>query len=401
MCGLVGIASPRPARDRLERAAARLAHRGPDDAGVYVGERCGLALRRLSIIDLAGGHQPICNEDGRVWLTCNGEIFSSPELRRELEAAGHQFRTQSDVEVIVHGYEEWGVDVVERLRGMFAFALWDVDRRRLLLARDPFGIKPLYYAEHGEDLAFASEIRPLLHLLPELPRTANRDALWRLFEVGFVPSPLTAFSGVYKVPAAHTLVHEAGRTSLRRYWSAARAPMEREHSTDRAGAAVEFAEHLREAVEAWRLSDVPIAALLSGGVDSASLAALLSEPGEAPVHTFSSVSVLTRRHMTNPSTRARRLESSEAGTMKSVSRVTTSTSSPRLSAVSRNRVARRPAFRSTCCIEPAIKPASRSCSPERVPMSFSAGITGSTAIGALNGCWRSQRRSASGWRVSH
>ncbi|HLB46728.1 MAG TPA: asparagine synthetase B, partial [Anaerolineales bacterium] len=149
MCGIVGLVSPELARADLERVNNLLAHRGPDDAGLYVGEGVGLAARRLSIIDLEGGHQPMCNEDGSVWLVCNGEIVNAPSLRAELESTGHTFKTRTDSEAIVHGYEQWGDECARRLRGMFAFALWDADRRRLLLARDRFGIKPLYYAQSG------------------------------------------------------------------------------------------------------------------------------------------------------------------------------------------------------------------------------------------------------------
>jgi len=214
MCGIVGLVSPELARADLERVNNLLAHRGPDDAGLYVGEGVGLAARRLSIIDLEGGHQPMCNEDGSVWLVCNGEIVNAPSLRAELESTGHTFKTRTDSEAIVHGYEQWGDECARRLRGMFAFALWDADRRRLLLARDRFGIKPLYYAQSGSRFAFGSEIRSILDALPEMPRRANSAALARLFEAGFIPSPLTAFDSVLKLPAAHMLVFENGQAAM-------------------------------------------------------------------------------------------------------------------------------------------------------------------------------------------
>ena len=194
MCGIDGLVAPDVSRAELERINDLLAHRGPDDAGYFIGEGFGLAARRLSIIDLDGGHQPLSNEDGRVWLAYNGEVYNALGLRGELEAAGHCFKTRTDTETIVHAYEQWGDDAVARLRGMFAFALWDADRRRLLLARDRFGVKPLYYAESDGRLAFASEIRPILTALPQISRRANLQALWRLFECGFIPSPLTAFA---------------------------------------------------------------------------------------------------------------------------------------------------------------------------------------------------------------
>src|SRR5690606_10358713 len=162
----------------------------------------------LSIIDLAGGHQPLSNEDGSIWITYNGEVFNAPELRAELERCGHRFRTQTDTETIVHGYEEWGDEVVTRLRGMFAFGLWDGRRERLLVARDRLAIKPLYYAQDRGRVAFASEIRPLFALLPGLTRQPNPESLTHLFTLGYIPTPLTPFANVFKLPAAHLLIVE-------------------------------------------------------------------------------------------------------------------------------------------------------------------------------------------------
>lgn len=286
MCGIAGLLALAPTLAELQRIAESLAHRGPDDAGYFVGEGAGLAARRLSIIDLAGGHQPLSNEDGSVWLAYNGEVYNAPELRATLEAAGHRFKTYTDSETIVHAYEQWGIDAVARLRGMFAFAVWDVSRRRLLLARDRFGIKPLYYAQTGERFAFASEIRPILHALPQLTARADREVLWRLFSFGFVPSPLTAFEGIRKLPAAHTLVFENGAANIQPYWRLDFPPDSQRSSVEVDEAACEFAYRLRDAVEAWRLSDVPVGSLLSGGVDSASLAALLTEISGESIHTF-------------------------------------------------------------------------------------------------------------------
>jgi asparagine synthase (glutamine-hydrolysing) len=287
MCGIAGLLAPSLSPSELQRIADLLAHRGPDDAGYYFDDGVGLAARRLSIIDLAGGRQPLSNEDGSAWLVYNGEVYNAPVLRAELEAAGHRFSTRTDTETIVHAYEQWGDDAVVRLRGMFAFALWDAPRRRLLLARDRFGVKPLYYAECDGRFAFASEIRPILAALPQLPKRADREALWHLFSLGFIPSPLTAFEGIHELPAAHTLVVENRRVSLRRYWQLTYPPDGRHRRVDPQAAAQEFALRLREAVDAWRLSDVPVGSLLSGGVDSASLAALLTEISGGPIHTFS------------------------------------------------------------------------------------------------------------------
>jgi len=274
----------------LERCTQWLRHRGPDDTGYFVGDGIGLVASRLSIIDLAGGHQPLSDEDGAIWIAYNGEVVNAPDLRAELQAAGHRFRTRADTEVIVHAYEQWGDAAVTRLRGMFAFGLWDGNRRRLLLARDRLGIKPLYYAQAGSRFAFASEIRPLLAALPSLSRRANLHALRHLFAVGFMPAPQTAFQDIYKLPAAHTLVvadggAAAGIVEVRPYWELS-IPHDGDHlrlSPDEAAA--QFMAHLRDAVAAWRLSDVPVGSLLSGGVDSAALAALLTEIS-GPIHTF-------------------------------------------------------------------------------------------------------------------
>lgn len=287
MCGIAGLISADASREQLVRASDLLRHRGPDDAGVYEGAGVALAARRLSIIDLSGGRQPLSNEDGSVWVAFNGEIVNAPLLRRELASLGHTFGTQSDTEVIVHAYEAWGYDAIGRLRGMFAFALWDTNRRRLLLARDRFGIKPLYYARHGDRFAFASEIEALLALLPRLPRRSNHLALWRLFELGYIPSPLTPCHGLLQLPAAHYLTVEDGQVTVRRYWQLLFPVRQQYRTVSAAEANDEFAWRLQDAVDAWRLSDVPVGSLLSGGIDSASLAALLTELGGSPVHTFS------------------------------------------------------------------------------------------------------------------
>lgn len=224
MCGIAGYVTSTPSSSDLRRAGELLIHRGPDDAGIYLGNGVGLVARRLSIIDLRGGHQPLSNEDGTVWIVYNGEIYNAPSLRARLEATGHHFATRTDTEVIVHAYEQWGEAAVTRLRGMFAFALWDARQRLLLLARDRFGMKPLSYARDGGRFAFASEVRPLLALLPAFPRRANQEALWRLFELGFIPAPLTPFQGVYKLPPGHVLTFQQDRLSLRPYWHLAYPP---------------------------------------------------------------------------------------------------------------------------------------------------------------------------------
>lgn len=287
MCGIIGLLASDPSRSEMRELSALLSHRGPDDAGVYVDRGVALATRRLSIIDVRGGHQPLSNEDGTIWITYNGEVMNAPALRAELKKSGHTFETDSDTEVVVHAYEEWGMGAIQRFRGMFAFGLWDARHRRLLLARDRFGIKPLYYARDGADFAFASEIRPLLSALPRLGRRADPRALWRLFEVGFIPTPLTAFHGVLQLPPAHLLAVEGGEVHVRPYWQLRFPPREGQPHISLDAASESFAHKLRETVDAWRLSDVPLGSLLSGGVDSAALAALLTEVSGGPIHTFS------------------------------------------------------------------------------------------------------------------
>ncbi|MBN2550941.1 MAG: asparagine synthase (glutamine-hydrolyzing) [Anaerolineales bacterium] len=286
MCGLSGLISPDLPRDRLERVNNLLEHRGPDDAGVYTDEGIGLTVRRLSIIDLTGGHQPISNENKDIWLVLNGEIFNAPALRCELEAAGHLFSTCTDTETVVHAYEQWGDEAFSRLRGMFAFALWEKKRQRLILGRDRFGIKPLYYAHSGSKLAFASEILPILELMPEIPRQANPEALWRLFEIGFIPCPWTAFMGIFKLSPGHILICQGGQVNIRAYWQLRYSSDSEQIRFSLRQASQEFIEQLIETVNAWRMSDVPVASLLSGGIDSSALAAVLTEVSGAPIRTF-------------------------------------------------------------------------------------------------------------------
>jgi asparagine synthase (glutamine-hydrolysing) len=285
MCGIAGIVGSDLSQDHLARSAACLAHRGPDDEGICMMAGAALATRRLSIIDVQGGHQPMSNEDGSVWITYNGEIVNAPELRAELQAAGHIFQSRTDTETLVHAYEEWGEHCLNRLRGMFAFGIWDQRQGRLLLARDRFGIKPLYYAQDSGKFAFASEIGSLFAALPEFSRQADSAALRALLGYGFIPSPMCAFKGVMKVPAGHMLTLQGTRLTLQPYWRL-NLPGTIEHPRlDLVSRAHEFVGLLTEAVETWRLSDVPVGALLSGGIDSAALAALLAR-GSSVIDTF-------------------------------------------------------------------------------------------------------------------
>jgi asparagine synthase (glutamine-hydrolysing) len=262
-----------------------LVHRGPDSGGVHVSPGAGLGARRLSIIDLAGGDQPIANEDETVWVVQNGEIYNFPELRDEVEAGGHRLRTRCDTEIHLHLYETHGQRYVERLRGMFAVAIWDSRERRLVLARDRFGIKPLYYRIAADTLAFGSELKALL-ALPGCSRELDPDALEAYFDGGYVPAPLTIFRGARKLPQGHVLTWTLGDAEPVVERFARPAP-----TTGFAGSEDELAEELcvvlRDSVRAHLLSDVPVGVLLSGGVDSSALTALAAEQSAERLHTFS------------------------------------------------------------------------------------------------------------------
>ncbi|MGZ4372582.1 MAG: asparagine synthase (glutamine-hydrolyzing), partial [Gaiellaceae bacterium] len=281
MCGICGIASTNGSgiTDRVAAMSATLVHRGPDSSGEFSDQGVALAARRLSIIDLETGDQPVANENETVHVIQNGEIYNYRELRRELERAGHSFRTQGDTEVLLHLYEEHGDRFAERLRGMFAAAIWDASNRRLVLARDRFGIKPLYYRHADNELAFASELRAL-------PRgEIDLDALEAFLAFNSIPAPLTIFREVRKLPPGHLLIWEDGRLELRRF--ARPAPLEELREDEEAELVEELRSRLRDSVRAHLVSDVPVGVLLSGGVDSAFLAALAAEESAEPLRTFS------------------------------------------------------------------------------------------------------------------
>ncbi|MFN7954695.1 MAG: asparagine synthase (glutamine-hydrolyzing) [bacterium] len=292
MCGIAGFVRPAGGRDTddatatLGRMSATLRHRGPDDSGVWTDGTAGLAHQRLAIIDLSpAGHQPMASEDGRVHIVFNGEIYNFLELRRELEEQGFAFRSRSDTEVIVQGYRRWGADVFSRLRGMFAIAIWDTAERRLILARDRVGKKPLYYALHDGCLVFGSEIKAIL-AFPGIPRRPNLEAIHHYLTLQYVPSPWTAFEGIHKLPPAHTLVLEArGEPKLAAYWSLPDPRSTRPRP--RAELIAELVEQLREAVRLRLISDVPLGAFLSGGVDSSAVVAMMAQAGVGRVKTFS------------------------------------------------------------------------------------------------------------------
>jgi asparagine synthase (glutamine-hydrolysing) len=282
MCGICGLAS-RAAVDpqRLARMSATLVHRGPDSDGTFVADGVGLAARRLSIIDLAAGDQPIANEDGTVVVVQNGEIYNYAELTHQLRRVGHAFRTHSDTEVIAHAYEEWDLGFAERLRGMFAIAIWDERRRRLVLARDRYGIKPLYYRAAGDELSFASELRAL-------PRgEIDLDALECLLAFNSIPAPYSIFRDIRKLPQGHLLVWTDGRETLERYARPAPVPASEVRAEEEAELVEELRARLRDSVRAHLVSDVPVGVLLSGGVDSCTLAALAAEEATYPLRTFS------------------------------------------------------------------------------------------------------------------
>ncbi len=287
MCGIAGIVSlnGRPVSEEEIRAmCAVLAHRGPDDEGRYVGDGVGLGSRRLSIIDLATGHQPIANEDRSVWVVLNGEIYNFQELRAELETRGHRFSTATDTEIIVHLYEEYGPACITRLRGMFACAVWDGRRRQLLLARDRLGIKPLYYAESGGRLVFASELKALLQL-PEIERRLNWRAVGHLFAFLTTPQDESILQGIRKLEPAHLLIAApGGAPRTEPYWTVRFEP-------ERGRSEAYFVERLRdlldETVRLHMISDVPLGAFLSGGIDSGSVVAMMARHSSRPVKTFS------------------------------------------------------------------------------------------------------------------
>jgi asparagine synthase (glutamine-hydrolysing) len=287
MCGIAGIVYADPAhpvdRDLVRRMTDVMRHRGPDADGLHVARGVALGHRRLSIIDVAGGDQPIFNEDRSKAVILNGEIYNFQELQSELESRGHRFATRSDTEVIVHGYEEWGVDCVSRLRGMFAFALWDATAHRLLLARDRVGKKPLYYAADGGNLRFASELKGVLRD-PALKRVVDLEAMEDYFTFGAVAAPRTIFQGIAQLPPAHYLVWERGALRVAEYWD---VPLGPAVARTEARALEEFDAVFTEAVRLRLISDVPLGAFLSGGVDSSAVVEAMARLSRGPVVTTS------------------------------------------------------------------------------------------------------------------
>ena len=285
MCGICGIwngADPAAGHGRIDRMLETIVHRGPDGEGRL--DRPGLALgmRRLAIIDLAGGDQPIFNEDGSVAVVFNGEIYNFRELRADLERRGHRFATRSDTEVLVHGYEQWGDEMLHRLVGMFAFALWDENRRRLLVARDRFGKKPLYYSRRGGEIVFGSEIKALL--AAGVPADLDDAALEDYLALRYVPAPRTLFRSVRQLPAGHKMVISDDRFEVQRWW---RLRYDPKPALTLAQAADDVEDLMRTAVKRRLVSDVPLGCFLSGGLDSSTVLSFMSELSDEPVRTFS------------------------------------------------------------------------------------------------------------------
>ena len=286
MCGICGIYNAQSGEpvsiELLAHMTNSISHRGPDDSGSYLDGPLGLGFARLSIIDLTGGHQPMTNETGDIWLVFNGEIWNYKDLRKELIEKGHHFRTNSDTETIVHAYEEYGLDCVARLHGMFSFAVWDAPRRRLLLARDRAGKKPLYYTQVNGNLLFGSEIKSLLYH-PDVNRKADTQALADFLSVRYVPGPATLFANIYKVLPGHWLLYENSTLREECYWDytfgqSDNCPIEEYMQGIR--------QHVHRAVEERMIADVPVGAFLSGGVDSSIVTGIMSELTNRPIQTF-------------------------------------------------------------------------------------------------------------------
>ena len=287
MCGIAGkynFAKDSPVDvDLIRKMCSQIIHRGPDDEGVYVKDCIGMGMRRLSIIDVEGGHQPIFNEDKSIVIVYNGEIYIFMELRESLKGNGHEFYTKTDTEVLVHAYEEFGVDFIKEIRGMFAFALWDNREKRLILARDRLGQKPLYYKEKGGTLWFCSEIKSML-VDHRIERAVDIQALDYYLTFNYVPAPRTIFKGIKKLPPASMLICENGQPKIEKYWQF-------DNSVSSSMDANECADHLykllSESVKMRLISDVPLGAFLSGGIDSSIIVALMAQYSSIPVKTFS------------------------------------------------------------------------------------------------------------------
>ncbi len=288
MCGICGIFHPDPRRrverDTLAEMNSQIVHRGPDDDGFFVEGNVGLAIRRLSIIDVKTGHQPISNEDGSLWIVYNGEIYNHQELRAQLQARGHRYRTKSDTETIIHLYEEYGSDCVKHLRGMFAFAIWDRRRRKLFVARDRLGIKPFYYRYDGDKFLFGSEIKAIL-VYPGSRAEFDRSTLAEYLAFGYIAGSETMYTGIQKLPPGNTLeLDESGQLKIAPYWDL--AVVVDDDIKPREYYVRTYRELLEQCVSSHLMSDVPLGVFLSGGLDSSAVAALTTKIRRGPIETF-------------------------------------------------------------------------------------------------------------------
>src|SRR5579871_1990404 len=289
MCGITGVMQfrdgARVEAATLRRMCAAMVHRGPDDEGIYTDGAVGIGMRRLSIVDLATGHQPLSNEDNTVWIVFNGEIYNHAVLREKLQSLGHQYRTHSDTETIIHLYEEYGADCVKHLRGMFAFAIWDARRKRLFIARDRLGIKPLYYKLTSDQIVWGSEIKVVLAGSGSDPEF-ERSGLPEFLAFGYLSGERTFYRGIRKLMPGHWMeIDPSGQIKIEQYWdlpvSENERPQSQSHYIQR------YRSMLEEAVSSHLMSDVPLGVFLSGGVDSSAVAALMTKIRQSPVETFS------------------------------------------------------------------------------------------------------------------
>lgn len=288
MCGITGKYNFKYS-EPIDRSLAAemikvITHRGPDDEGSYFSPNGNLFLghRRLSIIDLSTGHQPLSNEDGTIWIVFNGEIYNFPELKKELISFGHNFRTHSDTEVIVHAYEQWGKESFSKLNGMYAFALWDNKEQELIITRDPFGIKPVYYFVNNNSIIFGSEIKSIL-TNPEVPREVDTTALYNYFTFTYVPSPYTVFKDIFKLKPGHFISIKNKNVSVKRFYYNTTQIVNFNNEKEIIG---QLQDHIYNAVKRQMISDVPIGAMLSGGVDSSTVATIMSQISDSPIKTF-------------------------------------------------------------------------------------------------------------------
>jgi asparagine synthase (glutamine-hydrolysing) len=287
MCGIAGIYSHKAVerielQDAISRMTTSLRHRGPDDEGYYIGDHIALGHRRLSIIDLKTGHQPIWNEAKSACIVFNGEIYNYQEVSAELIGKGHRFSSASDTETILHAYEQWGEGCVKRLNGMFAFCIADLPMQTLFLARDRLGEKPLFFADGNGTFAFASEMKALL-TNPRLDRVIDEEAVASFFTFSYIPAPLTIYRGIRKLPPGHTLTYRKGRIAISQYWDVLFEPNRGRKEGD---VIEEYMDLLRESVKSRLMSEVPLGAFLSGGIDSSAVVALMTDPASGPVSTF-------------------------------------------------------------------------------------------------------------------